>query len=379
VGTTYLGLSAGYDSFILKYNSSGALIWENNYSTADNLRFIDVEVGSNGDIFVVGWIVNISQDDVFFLKLNDQGVPLWNVTWDAGTGGHDKAESAAIDSNDNIYIAGSSVNSSSGKTGALLMKFNSEGTVIWNATWGGILNNDYGNEVGLDGNYVYLVGTTSSVGAGGTDAFLAKYDLDGHSIWSRTLGGAANDKGYGFAVDTSHNIYFTGSTENFGAAEIDGFIAKYNSAGDSLWTKTFGGAYQDFGNSLAIDSQRNIYVTGKTEPVDSGMLAKFDGLFAIFDSNGQFLWSTTWGITAGSEEGKAIILNDTSIYFTGLFYNESAVDNNAIVFKYHVEISSDTSGIPGFQFFGIFLPLIVLLGFLGVQLRRRPINAIEIN
>ncbi|TFF86627.1 MAG: hypothetical protein EU551_01065 [Promethearchaeota archaeon] len=376
VGETYLGVGVGFDSFILKYNSSGDLIWALNCSnsTYDTIRFQDVVIDSNGDLYICGWVVD-NGEDVLLMKVSSQGNILWNYTWNSDASNNDKVYSAVIDNNNNIYLGGISYNLTTSKTNALIMKYNSSGSLVWNRTWGGILDNDNANDIGLDFNNLYLIGTTNSYGSGKEDAFIAKYDLNGQLIWNKTFGGTENDRGSGFTVDSSHNIYFTGNTENFGAVGRDIILVKYNSAGTRLWNTTFGGIYNDIGNNLAIDNQMNIYLSGSIG-ITGGMIQKTDGIFVIFDPNGQQIWNDTWGSSTGSENGNEICWIGNYVYYTGEYYNETLVSYQTILFKYYVNLPEVDNGdnIPGFHLISILLSLTFLIGLVLVYLRNKDQN-----
>ena len=72
-----------------------------------------------------------------------------------------------------------------------------------------------------------------------------------------------------FPVDSSDNIYVTGSTSggldgNTNSGIHDIFLVKYNSSGVKQWTKQLGTSSTDVGNGVTVDSSDNIYVTGLT-------------------------------------------------------------------------------------------------------------------
>ena len=134
-------------------------------------------------------------------------------------------------------------------------------TLEWNKTWGGLANdNGYGIAADSSGN-LFITGDTNSYGAANQDAFLLKYDSSGNLEWNKTWGGSLGDFGRGVAVDSSGNIFITGDT-NRGTAGPDVFLLKYDSSGNFQWEKTWGGFATDIGRGVAVDGSGNVFITG---------------------------------------------------------------------------------------------------------------------
>jgi uncharacterized repeat protein (TIGR01451 family) len=178
---------------------------------------------------------------------------------------------------------------------------------------------DSGNSIAVDGSgNVYIAGQTSSFNfptssamqaANGTplDAFVAKLNTTGSAlIYATYLGGNSTDIARGIAVDNAGNAYITGQTSssNFPVANAlhstllgfgDAFVAELNSSGSALVYSTYlGGQGLDIGQSIAVDSQGNAYVTGSTEsrnfPTTNPLQASRSGhsIFKSTDSAGNW-------------------------------------------------------------------------------------------
>jgi len=198
----------------------------------------------------------------------------------------------------NIVNCGANTVCNSGSCGCISGYYNCNGSLsdgcekqgdpkhIWSKRFGGIID-DISTTVFVDSsNNVYIMGWFNSpsidfgggaltnVNTGRADIFLAKFDSNGNHIWSKRFGGNGDDKGYSIYVDRSGNVYITGSftspsidfgggaLSNVYAGQDDIFLAKFDKDGNHLWSKSFGGGASDRGNSIFVDSSGNVYITG---------------------------------------------------------------------------------------------------------------------
>ena len=207
----------------------------------------------------------------------------------------------------------------------------------------GTSDNDASFGVGVDGvGNVYMAGSTrGSLGGshqGGSDAWIAKYDVNGTPRWTRQLGSPQDDiidtnvldvppRG-GMAVDKSGNVYITGSTKGVlgdnaigQPASNDVWIAKYDSRGNKIWTKQFGSSGFDYSSDLAVDSSGNIYITGTTDgSLESGINPEGyeNGWIAKYDGSGNKLWLKQLQTPELSDRSNALALdNFGNVYLIG--------------------------------------------------------------
>ena len=136
--------------------------------------------------------------------------------------------------------------------------------------------------------------------------FIAKYDKDGQEQWVRQIGyGDSEYRTSGFGdvvVDDQGFLYITGMYYNYlvfdsvilhSGGNGDIFIAKINPDGSCAWAKRAGGALDDGGSGIAIDSVYSVYISGLNEGQ-----ANFDsisiirgGFIAKYSSSGHCLWA----------------------------------------------------------------------------------------
>ena len=72
-----------------------------------------------------------------------------------------------------------------------------------------------------------LTGGTKSFGAGEFDAFVVKTNYIGDTIWTKTFGGAKNDQSYCIRQINSHEFVMVGVTNSFGRGESDGWLIRF--------------------------------------------------------------------------------------------------------------------------------------------------------
>jgi len=258
------------DTALLKYNPSGALLW---YKTWNNYPgysgwdvFYDVFAVGN-DIYAVGSTQPSWNSNILLLQRYDaDGNLIWSQFWgpigvNIGTQG-----SRVVVSGDGIYVAGIT-EVVDGNQDALIMRYDPAGNLIWSRTWGGS-GYEGASGVVVSGNDIYVVGTTSSFGAGKYDVFLLKYDSSGNLMWDKTWGGSEDDEAADMFISNNY-LYVAAGTKSFGAGDRDAVILKTDLSGNPIWYETWGGTVDDFAYGLYVLGN-DIYVTGYTRSFGSG-------------------------------------------------------------------------------------------------------------
>jgi hypothetical protein len=133
-----------------------------------------------------------------------------------------------------------------------------------------------------DGGYI-LVGTTCLLWPDSGDIWLIKTDASGNQTWAKTFGGNLYDCGRSVRQTADRGYIVVGSTESFGAGSFDVYLLRTDANGDTLWTRTYGGAADDVGNSVRQTTDCGYIVTGTTASYGAG---KEDIWLIRTDANG---------------------------------------------------------------------------------------------
>ncbi len=172
--------------------------------------------------------------------------------------------------------------------------------------------------------------------AGVEDVFVARFDANGNHLWSLSFGDADDQYAAGVAVDASGNVIMIGTfygTMDFGGGPLtsvggsyDVFLAKFDAAGNHLWSKRYGDANDDLGGGVATDGSGNIFVIGDfwgTIDFGGGAITSggyFDVFVARLDPDGNHVWSRGFGDTT-LQEGRGIAVDGSDhVVVTGFFH-----------------------------------------------------------
>jgi hypothetical protein len=139
--------------------------------------------------------------------------------------------------------------------------------------------NNYGHDIFIDSDDDYIFTGSQGPNGGYSKVLVVKTDSSGEEIWNKTYGGSGNDAGYSIHPAGSGYIV-AGVTSSYGAGGNDVYLLNIKSDGDTLWTRTFGGAGGDEGRSVKTTSDGGYVILGTTNShgsTPSFYLIKTDG------------------------------------------------------------------------------------------------------
>ncbi|MBC8278730.1 MAG: hypothetical protein H8E46_10905, partial [FCB group bacterium] len=199
-------------------------------------------------------------------------------------------------------IAGMTESYGAGGYDVYLIKTNALGDTIWTQTFGGS-DDDYGNSVQqtIDGGYI-IAGSTNSFSSYGSRVYLIKTNDYGDTLWTKTFGEDGFNSARSIQQTSDGGYIVAGSTNSYGLLYCDVYLIKTDAFGDTLWTKTFGGDYIDYGNSVQQTSDGGYIITGEALANVSG---EQDVYLIKTDTYGDTLWTNTFG-SDYEEEGISV-------------------------------------------------------------------------
>jgi uncharacterized delta-60 repeat protein len=272
------GIGTRRDYATIKYDSDGNELWVARYNGPGDDWDVAYAIALDADrnVYVTGASANAALDSIYStwdyatIKYDTDGNRLWVRRYNDPANGQDKATSIALDADGNVYVTGRSMGSETDYDYATI-KYDTDGNELWVKRYNGPPgdNSDKANSIAVDadGN-VYVTGESIGVGTN-YDYATIKYDTDGNESWIARYNGPpgdGSDKANSIALDADRNVYVTGQSRGDGTA-YDYATIKYDTEGNELWIAIYNGTVGglDEANSIALDADGNVYVTGESE------------------------------------------------------------------------------------------------------------------
>lgn len=281
-GDSYGLAYGGLDIYLLKTDQFGYSEQGFTYGTSTRDNAFDIIQTKDEGFLILGHSrLENPKGDILLIKVNQAGEKEWQKSfWHEG---NDYAFQIINSSQDDGYVFVGSKNGffddvhadfKTHDANILFIKIDSEGNQIWKQTYGES-EHDFGYSVcnASDGGY-FLLGSSQSYGNGSFDMLLIKTDADGNEQWIKTFGGANYEYGKSIKMNNEGDLYLVGSTKSFGTeGSTDVYIVKTDQQGNELWSETFGGPAADYGEDLlplpnggcAIVGSCNSYGAGESD------------------------------------------------------------------------------------------------------------------
>jgi trimeric autotransporter adhesin len=276
-----------------------------------------------------------------------------------------------------VYLVGSYNNGAVlgqglSEEGVVLCRFSSANQLMWRAVLPG--SSASGVKVAVDSSGNPVVGcslTDASIGAGGNDTYVAKYNVaNGALLWKKRIGGTGGDSVGALAVGSDGSVsvagIFDGSTTAAndgivftGAGSQDGYVVKLNgSTGAEVWKKRIGGTNYDDVRALAVASDGSVSVAGSfngsTTTANDGIAFTGAGgqdgyVVKLNGITGAEVWKKRIGGTVGDSVDALAVTSDGSVSVAGSFNGSTTAANDGIAFTggsalegYVVKLDSNT-------------------------------------
>jgi len=270
------------DILLLKVDKAGNQIFEKRFVTQSNEIGYSFQITDDNGFAIIGSTTandlnhnnNEGIQDILLLKTNNLGELQWQKTFG---GKEDEYGTKVLQKPDKGFvIVGTTLSFSEvGQKNAnvIVIETNKNGIEIDKMTYGG-MDYDTGNDIIAlsDGGYI-ITGSTSSSGSGMFDVFFIRIGAMIHNIlWTKTFGGAKDDFAVASILTSSNEILTIGITESYGDASRNIYILKTDLNGNLKSSDFFGEDGIETGNALQETKDGGFIFTGCSDYKDNSMI-----------------------------------------------------------------------------------------------------------
>jgi len=321
LGVFYLASDNANDKniFIHKLDSLGNFVWARSMGSIQDDRGKSIAIDLNDNVYTTGYfqgpfdidpsygneiLLPHGDKDIFIHKMNSDGELIWGINIGSPMG--DEGVDIKTDADGNVYVAcdfrgtidfdpntsvyNLTANGNPGNFDIGILKLDSASNFQWaksmgQGTWDrsrSMAIDNFGNVI-LTGYFSYTVDFDPDTSAvynltsnGSFDIFIQKLDTDGDFQWAKNIGGNYGDMADGITTDMFGDVYLTGDFNGIidfdPSADVfelesslnsrDIFIEKFDSDGNFVWVKKYGGPGGVFTSSIAIDNNTDILTAG---------------------------------------------------------------------------------------------------------------------
>lgn len=274
----------GREALIIKYSKDGNIIWEKYYQVVTNTRFnkvietVDGYIAIGQSIYANMEMGNHTTGGGIIVKYDKDG----NEIWHNNHGGMKSGNfNDVVEVNGNFYVVGKDATDS-----ANLVKFNNYGEYQWHKNYSYTDEIGFTGIAYLDQS-LYVVGAKKILPEGtgdednrdttNTDALLVKYDLDGNIIFEKSFGGS-NYERYNSILTYRNDLYIVGHTTSTDAGLkintdgelMTGILVRYDSNGNILKKESLGGSNNDNLTDIVTDGV-SLYISAYSNSKDGNI------------------------------------------------------------------------------------------------------------
>ena len=398
-GTTNLTSYGGTDSYVAKFDPSGALLWAKHLGGTGGDAPTGIALDGSGNVVTVGNFTGTgffnpadtstetltslatSLTNGYVSKLSSTGSDVWAKRVGNVNGGG--FSGVAVDTaTGSIYLVGQYVGTLDLDPGpgtfnitdvynidAFSEKLNSDGTFGWGINYGSG-NNDSGQQVVVtpNGNATFAIyvgasatinvnpyGSVRNISPTSAKVFYVQYNSSGILQWVKMISNYV----YGMATDSSGDIYSVGTTSGVNpynpdtggdtvtAANGNTFILKQSPTGAFMWVRQIPG----YPTSIFVDAN-SVYVAGYfsgsgdfNPGADTATLTSAgsnDAYVLKLDTSGNYNWAKKMGGTSNDQSTGVVSGQNSQVYISGFYSSTANLGPSPCVINFTAPGGTDT-------------------------------------
>ena len=283
--------------------------WMRTYSGSQSSVCGDVQLTEDGGYLIVGTTAlqfePEQRGDVYLVRTDAGGEVLWEQTY--GGGGYEWGQTVSQADDGELLVSAVTASFGAGGTDAYLIRADREGNELWTLTFGGPLDEMVSAWPTPDGGYLVagnlvdpgdIVADPGAAGYGGfagrSSIYIAKIDSEGNELWSRTYGDERNVMATSGVQTPDGGFLILATIMYFPDGGDDVLLLRVDAGGEEIWSRTWDQGTLS-SNDLIETSDGNYLISGSHSPADDPANSQADYLFIKVDPDGNELWTSIFG------------------------------------------------------------------------------------
>lgn len=320
------------DIWIVNIDNLGGILWERCYGGSETDYPGNIIMGFDGNYYFSGWVGSNDGDvqsgnhgdyDTWVVKIDASGEIIWERCY--GGSGREQASNIKLLNDGNLLISSNSTSDDGdlpahyGAYDAWLFVISPEGEILKNAVFGNDLNNSVFDAIEtLDGSYFFTCGASSTNGmvqgtyhGGMLDVWVVKLDSNMNIEWQMLYGGSESDYGFRGIKELSDGYLFLAQT-NSNDGDVSGYhgtpgestdiwAVRIDSEGNIIWQRCLGGYLSEYSGSLHQTEDGGFIIFGETKSNDGDVSGNnswsqnSDIWMVKLSAEGELIWQECFG------------------------------------------------------------------------------------
>lgn len=307
--------------------------WVRYYSERSQISNVPSAIDANSNVYITGYTYPTAANaDLTTVKYDATGTVVWVKNYN--NGGYDDANAITLDAASNVYVAGESDGTGTGRD-LVVIKYDVNGNQLWVKRFNGIGNgNDIGNAIVVNSSgEVFVTGKTTITG-GTTNYVTIKLNASGVQQWVHTFNGLGNGNDESVAIDFSSTgrLFITGTSRNASGNDDITTIRINPNNGNQMWAKTISGTATGNDRAYSLLSDGNdVVIVGSlknTTTNDDYVTLKHNG------NNGNTIWQKSYDNSNSSNAATSICKDASNNYVvTGIAFVGTLCEYHTIMYN----------------------------------------------
>ncbi len=315
--TSQVSDSSSATYFLTKIDPVGDTIWTKEFDWGLGPELLRLTAGLDSSLILYGRYYNsitpIFSADVLMVKTDLNGDTLWTRKYPLANS-VTSPQSVVVTSDSGYFISAAAVNNTTLDVDYYLIRTDKNGDTLWTRTSGDIGCAKGGPGIQYsDGSFI-VSGLTACQTSGMTDLYLAKFDSTGNLVWERNYGGVNDDRANAIIETTDGGFIACGYTQSYGFGNGDVYIVKTDSNGIAPTGFLTTAAPENYFKLFPNPSSGRVFIEYRI-PQDE------DGILEVYSMTGVLLIRET--LTAGTERSEFDWSElEPGMYLTRVIVNE---------------------------------------------------------